>query len=255
MLSCHRETLQELLCGHQRHHLERKSIEVATLYGGKVSASVEWMPYLLIFSLDPEPEDIFSLLFIYFFICKICIEFVAVLLLLCVLVFWSPGMWDPSSPTRDQTHIPFIGRQNLNRWTPREVPWRYLHNEDFNSLPCESLAEVLTGRTDEGLDTAFAAHPTCDLGTPRPLVSTRWLAWGPLRASSLTLSLPFSPPLPHLSALSLVGFFLSNAPNTWGCACWPLYSDLCHIRQIIKIVITSCQHSPTFFAKLGVVQS
>ena len=65
MLSCHRETLQELLCGHQRHHLERKSIEVATLYGGKVSASVEWMPHLLIFSLVPEPEDIFFLLFFF----------------------------------------------------------------------------------------------------------------------------------------------------------------------------------------------
>ena len=68
MLSCHRETLQELLCGHQRHHLERKSIEVATLYGGKLSASVEWMPHLLIFSLGPEPEDIFFLLFFFEFL-------------------------------------------------------------------------------------------------------------------------------------------------------------------------------------------
>ena len=31
-------------------------------------------------------------------------------------------MWDLSSPTKDQTHIPCIGRQSLNHWTSREVP-------------------------------------------------------------------------------------------------------------------------------------
>ena len=31
-------------------------------------------------------------------------------------------MWDLSSPTKDQTHIPCIGRQSLNHWTTREVP-------------------------------------------------------------------------------------------------------------------------------------
>ena len=30
-------------------------------------------------------------------------------------------MWDLSSLTRDQTHVPFIGRQILNHWTTREV--------------------------------------------------------------------------------------------------------------------------------------
>ena len=29
---------------------------------------------------------------------------------------------DLSSPTRDQTHVPCIGRQILNCWTIREVP-------------------------------------------------------------------------------------------------------------------------------------
>ena len=32
------------------------------------------------------------------------------------------GIWDLSSPTRDQTCIPCIGRQILNHWTTREVP-------------------------------------------------------------------------------------------------------------------------------------
>ena len=32
------------------------------------------------------------------------------------------GMWDVSFLTRDQTHVPCIGRQILNHWTTREVP-------------------------------------------------------------------------------------------------------------------------------------
>ena len=32
------------------------------------------------------------------------------------------GMWDLSSPTRDRTHVPCIGRWILNHWTTREVP-------------------------------------------------------------------------------------------------------------------------------------
>ena len=31
------------------------------------------------------------------------------------------GMWDPSSQTRHQTHVPCIGRQMPNHWTTREV--------------------------------------------------------------------------------------------------------------------------------------
>ena len=32
-----------------------------------------------------------------------------------------PSMWDLSSPTRDWTHVPCIGRQILNHWTTRQV--------------------------------------------------------------------------------------------------------------------------------------
>ena len=31
-------------------------------------------------------------------------------------------MWDLSSPTRDQTRTPCIGRRSLNHWIAREVP-------------------------------------------------------------------------------------------------------------------------------------
>ena len=35
-------------------------------------------------------------------------------------------MWDPSSPTRDQTHLPYIGMGRLNHWTIREVPASFI---------------------------------------------------------------------------------------------------------------------------------
>ena len=40
----------------------------------------------------------------------------------CVLVFWWWGIWDLSSPTRDQTLTPCIGRWSLNLWTSTETP-------------------------------------------------------------------------------------------------------------------------------------
>ena len=53
---------------------------------------------------------------------KVFIEFVTILLLFYVLVFWPQVMWDLSSRTRDQTRTPCIGRWSLNHWTTREVP-------------------------------------------------------------------------------------------------------------------------------------
>ena len=44
-----------------------------------------------------------------------------------VLAFWLRGMWDLSSPTRDRTHTPCIGRQSLNHRTTREVPKFFLY--------------------------------------------------------------------------------------------------------------------------------
>ena len=48
-------------------------------------------------------------------------EFATISLLFHVLGFWLQGMWNLSSPTRDQTHISYIGRWSLNQWTTKEV--------------------------------------------------------------------------------------------------------------------------------------
>ena len=53
---------------------------------------------------------------------KVFVEFVTILLLFCVLVFWPQGMWDLSSPTRERTCTPCTGRQSLNHWTTGKVP-------------------------------------------------------------------------------------------------------------------------------------
>ena len=47
-------------------------------------------------------------------ILKVFMEFVTILLLFYVTVFWPRGMWDLSPPTRDQTQTPCIDRQSLN---------------------------------------------------------------------------------------------------------------------------------------------
>ena len=56
-------------------------------------------------------------------ILKICIEVVMMSLLFYVLGFWPWGTWDLSSPSRDWTHTPCLGRQSPNHWTTWEVPW------------------------------------------------------------------------------------------------------------------------------------
>ena len=53
---------------------------------------------------------------------KVVIEFVTILPLFYVLALWPRGMWDLSSPTRDRTHTPCIGRRSLNHWATRKAP-------------------------------------------------------------------------------------------------------------------------------------
>ena len=48
-------------------------------------------------------------------------------------------MWDLSSLTRDQTHVPSIGRWILNHWTTRKVPELFLESSQW--LPCAARAE------------------------------------------------------------------------------------------------------------------
>ena len=53
------------------------------------------------------------------------IEFVlcfTILVLIYILVFWPRGMWDFSSPTKDLTWPPCIGRWSLYHWTPGKSP-------------------------------------------------------------------------------------------------------------------------------------
>ena len=52
---------------------------------------------------------------------KVFIEFVTILFLFYVLVFWLWGMWDLSCLTRNWTFTPCVGRQSLNHWMAREV--------------------------------------------------------------------------------------------------------------------------------------
>ena len=52
-------------------------------------------------------------------IIKVFIEFVTILLLFYVLVFWLPGRQDFSSPTSDRTCTPCSGSVE---WTSKEVP-------------------------------------------------------------------------------------------------------------------------------------
>ena len=55
-------------------------------------------------------------------ILKVFIEFITISFLFSFLVFWPQGMWDLSSPTRDQIHAPAIGKWSLNHWTSWKVP-------------------------------------------------------------------------------------------------------------------------------------
>ena len=50
---------------------------------------------------------------------KVLIEFVTILFLPYVLVFWLGGIRDLSLLSRDPTCTPFIGRQSLNHWTTK----------------------------------------------------------------------------------------------------------------------------------------
>ena len=53
---------------------------------------------------------------------KAFIKFIIILLPYDVLAFWPQGMWDLSSPLRNQTLTPSTGRRSLNHRTAREVP-------------------------------------------------------------------------------------------------------------------------------------
>ena len=82
-------------------------------------------------------------------ILKVFIEFVTILLLFYVLVFWLRGIWDLSSPMRDRTRTPCIGRRSLNHWTAREVPGLWFLN---------STCAAVWRRGDEGQERKQRNH-------------------------------------------------------------------------------------------------
>ena len=49
------------------------------------------------------------------------------------------SMQDPSSPIRDETCVPFVGRWSLNHWTTREVPSLQSFFSKFSSSKAESV--------------------------------------------------------------------------------------------------------------------
>ena len=77
-------------------------------------------------------------IFLMWTIFKVFIEFVTILLLLYVLVFWLLRMWNLSSPTRHRTHTCCFGRQNPKCWTAREVPWSGVLGTERGALPFEN---------------------------------------------------------------------------------------------------------------------
>ena len=64
------------------------------------------------------------------------------LAVVCVLsCAW--GLWDLSSPIRDQTHVPYIGRWVLNYWATKEVP-RYSLDEHLKKKNQEVYMWILS---------------------------------------------------------------------------------------------------------------
>ena len=49
------------------------------------------------------------------------------------------GVWDLSSRARDQTHVCFIGRWNLNHWTTREIPLLCFYRQKLPSYQWPGL--------------------------------------------------------------------------------------------------------------------
>ena len=89
----------------------------------------------------------FLILFLTWTIFKVFTEFITILLLFYVLVFWLRGLWDLQSPTRDGTHAPCIGWPSLNHWATREVPGIFFF---FKSNSQKQRVEVIARERGEG---------------------------------------------------------------------------------------------------------
>ena len=75
------------------------------------------VPYLVCF-----PNIFSQRFFLMWAIFKVFIEFVTILLLFYVLIFWPWGTWDLNFLLRDRTHIPCSGRWSLITRLPGKSP-------------------------------------------------------------------------------------------------------------------------------------
>ena len=78
-------------------------------------------------------------------------------------------MWDLSSPARDQTCTPYIGKQILNHWTTREVPFLFLFFIIFIQMVGTVSASDLDQARDDVLPHMLGSNPPTD---PEP--GPRW---------------------------------------------------------------------------------
>ena len=70
---------------------------MALVMTGKISVSTHIIFYL---------KNFFKRFFLMRTMFKAFVEFVTIVFLFYVLVFWPQGIWELSSPTRDPTHTP-----------------------------------------------------------------------------------------------------------------------------------------------------
>ena len=78
----------------------------------------------------------YQLCYHYHYFCRSLLNLLQYLFPFMFLVFWPPGVWDLSFPTRDRTHTltPCIGRWSLNSWTAREGPLFFITNSALAKL-------------------------------------------------------------------------------------------------------------------------
>ena len=76
-------------------------------------------------------------------------------------------MWDPSSLTRDQTHIPCIGRRILNHWTAREVPIFRNFNVDLTLYQFPRAAITKYHRLDDLHNRNLFSHSSVGWGSKK----------------------------------------------------------------------------------------
>ena len=66
-------------------------------------------------------------------------------------------MWDLTSPTRDQTHVPCNRRQIPNQWITREVPMKFIEKLFFPSF-LDQVCSLFVNKYPDNSEKAMAPH-------------------------------------------------------------------------------------------------